>query len=364
MPDEWDVFATEFFYNKAGEVQVISRRQWFETPAGIASVSTQSIREFRGNGRTRYMMRDRIADEQASNYLLPNYDSGTWTSYDGELPTQDTTLNWISHPPPPQIPHYENGGSTRYHLGLAQFTPGATTGDFNVKYFHADHLGTTRAMTDEGQTGPPAVPPSALPRLVYTAFGEKVSTIGTADTRYQYVGQHGYETFPDLPYQHVGHRWYDPSTGRFLQRDPIGINGGYNVFAYIANAPLDGVDPSGLYIEHDTYRNPDGSYTHHYYDRGWFGWDHEYMGSVKGTMPVLPNPRTFDQRFFAVCASTAIGGMAGAATGAVSGAAAGSAAGGVGAGPGAIVGGIFGTAVGGAGGFAKGVLTEIFVFGY
>ncbi|NOT02698.1 MAG: hypothetical protein HOP29_19000 [Phycisphaerales bacterium] len=73
-----------------------------------------------------------------------------------------------------------------------------------------------------------------------------MSTIGTADTRYQYVGQHGYETFADLPYQHVGARWYDPSTGRFLQRDPIGIHGGMNVFEYISNAPTFATDASGL----------------------------------------------------------------------------------------------------------------------
>ncbi|NOS99674.1 MAG: RHS repeat-associated core domain-containing protein [Phycisphaerales bacterium] len=366
VPDEWFVYATEFFYNKAGEVQVISQRQWHEAQGVVnpLTLMTTAIREFRGNGRTRYMMRDRIADEQASNYLMPDYDTGTWTSYDGETPTKDLTLTWTTTPAPA---HYVGSNVVRYHLGLAQFTPDPATpelNDYAVKYFHADHLGTTRAMTDEGQPGPPIVAPTALPRIVYTAFGEKMSTIGTAETRYQYVGQHGYETFPNLPYQHVGHRWYDPSTGRFLQRDPIGINGGYNVFAYIANAPLDGVDPSGLYIEHDTYRNPDGSYTHHYYDRGWFGWDHEYMGSVKGTMPVLPDPRTFDQRFFSVCAATAIGGGVGAYKGAVWGAATGAGAAGAGAGPGAIVGGIFGAAVGGMGGFATGVLREVFVFGF
>ncbi|NOT02696.1 MAG: hypothetical protein HOP29_18990 [Phycisphaerales bacterium] len=70
VPDEWFVYATEFFYNRAGEAEVISQRRWNETPAGTANVSTQSIREFRGNGRTRYMMRDRIADERASGGAL------------------------------------------------------------------------------------------------------------------------------------------------------------------------------------------------------------------------------------------------------------------------------------------------------
>lgn len=39
---------------------------------------------------------------------------------------------------------------------------------------------------------------------------------------------------------------YDPSTGRFTTRDPIGQGGGLNVYAYCGNNPVGGVDPSGL----------------------------------------------------------------------------------------------------------------------
>lgn len=50
-----------------------------------------------------------------------------------------------------------------------------------------------------------------------------------------------------LPFLHVGWRYYDPSTGRFLQRDPIGIDGGLNVYQYAGAAPTGIVDPQGLY---------------------------------------------------------------------------------------------------------------------
>jgi len=46
---------------------------------------------------------------------------------------------------------------------------------------------------------------------------------------------------------HVGARYYDPSSGRFLQRDPIGIEGGANVYAYVRNGPALRVDPPGLF---------------------------------------------------------------------------------------------------------------------
>ena len=44
----------------------------------------------------------------------------------------------------------------------------------------------------------------------------------------------------------MGARWYDPLTGRFLQRDPIGIAGGLNVYLYGDGKPVVLVDPSGV----------------------------------------------------------------------------------------------------------------------
>jgi uncharacterized protein RhaS with RHS repeats len=41
-------------------------------------------------------------------------------------------------------------------------------------------------------------------------------------------------------------RYYDTSTGRFLNRDPIRYSGGINVYAYAGNDPIDEGDPSGL----------------------------------------------------------------------------------------------------------------------
>lgn len=67
-----------------------------------------------------------------------------------------------------------------------------------------------------------------------------------ADTRYQYAGQHGYESIDSLAFQHVGYRWYDAATGRFLQRDPDGIWGGLNTYVYVGDNPVIHTDPSGL----------------------------------------------------------------------------------------------------------------------
>ena len=44
----------------------------------------------------------------------------------------------------------------------------------------------------------------------------------------------------------LGHRYYDPGAGRFLNRDPVGMEGGVNVYAYCRNNPVNYTDPSGL----------------------------------------------------------------------------------------------------------------------
>jgi RHS repeat-associated protein len=43
-------------------------------------------------------------------------------------------------------------------------------------------------------------------------------------------------------------RYYDPSSGRFTQEDPIGLAGGLNVYGFAAGDPVSYSDPYGLYI--------------------------------------------------------------------------------------------------------------------
>ncbi len=78
----------------------------------------------------------------------------------------------------------------------------------------------------------------------YDAFGILTASTGTPQGPFGFAGSYGYQEDKDTGLKLLGHRYYDPSTGRFLTRDPI--KDGRNWYAYCGGNPLKGVDPTGL----------------------------------------------------------------------------------------------------------------------
>ena len=105
-------------------------------------------------------------------------------------------------------------------------------------YFHVDHLGTVRALTD--RAGALAV------TYRFTGFGVPVGSDPDLSP-YNPVRFAGRRLHALNGVYDCRARAYDPMLGRFLQRDPAGHAGAINLYAYVGNAPTRFVDPTGAY---------------------------------------------------------------------------------------------------------------------
>ncbi len=133
-----------------------------------------------------------------------------------------------------------SGNLTRYYVwsGMRLLCHIESNGD--VLYYHSDELGSTLALTDD--TG------SVTDEFAYMPYGYATHTAhaGSVDTPFQWLGGYGvyYDSVSDL---HLTlHRAYSSKLKRFIHPDPLGIDGGVNVYAMANMNPLAFVDPYGL----------------------------------------------------------------------------------------------------------------------
>ena len=117
--------------------------------------------------------------------------------------------------------------------------PIVRTTSTTTQYFHQDGLGSVVSVTNQSGTT------DGTAR--YDAWGNKIASTGTIP-QYGYTGREPDDT--GLVYYRA--RFYDPSIARFTQRDPIGFNGGMNLYAYAMGNPINFNDPTGLIV-----RDPD-----------------------------------------------------------------------------------------------------------
>jgi RHS repeat-associated protein len=106
-----------------------------------------------------------------------------------------------------------------------------------VYYFHNDHLPTPQILTDDSQ--------NIVWEATYKPFGEAVLSIEAVENPFRYPGQY-YDQETGLHYN--WNRYYDPKTGRYFTPDPIGLEGGINLFPYVQNNPIRGKHLIGLGI--------------------------------------------------------------------------------------------------------------------
>ena len=106
----------------------------------------------------------------------------------------------------------------------------------DLYFVHTDHLGAPIKVTD--QNGLLVWDVDRLP------FGKLDILIAETEMPLRFPGQY-FDAESGLYYNY--YRDYDPSTGRYIQSDPIGLAGGFNTYAYVGGNPIRYSDPLGLF---------------------------------------------------------------------------------------------------------------------
>ena len=127
----------------------------------------------------------------------------------------------------------------------------AGTGWTNYLWFDDTLVGLTRAgqtyFIHNDQVGRPEIVTNSTKAVVWRSnsyvFDRRVSVDAIGGLNVGYPGQY-YDVETNLWYNH--HRYYDAKLGRYLQSDPIGLQGGLNTYLYAGANPTLWIDPLGL----------------------------------------------------------------------------------------------------------------------
>jgi len=113
-------------------------------------------------------------------------------------------------------------------------------------YIHADHLGTPRQVTTPATFGVPS-------KLTWEWHGEPFGTSlpnenpTNSGAPFTLNLRHAGQYFDkETGLFNNGFRDYNTALGRYMQVDPIGLDGGINTYAYVSGNPTSYTDPTGL----------------------------------------------------------------------------------------------------------------------
>ncbi|MCA9047934.1 MAG: RHS repeat-associated core domain-containing protein, partial [Planctomycetaceae bacterium] len=138
------------------------------------------------------------------------------------------------------VAEYDSAGNPIRRFVYGQGLAGRLDADGDRFYFQHDGVGNTVTVTDGAG--------SVADSYAYLPFGDILSTSETEPNSFQFGGMFGL-TSAGAGLTFMRARYYDPTIGRFLQEDPLGIAGDINSYRYVGNNPISFADPTGLGLD-------------------------------------------------------------------------------------------------------------------
>jgi RHS repeat-associated protein len=142
----------------------------------------------------------------------------------------------------------ENGRLAKIYVndneGLLGFTrlnyvgAGLDLSNYEPLYYLFNEQGSVTAITNE--VGKP------IKQYLYDPYGNLTNTTTDPINNFTFIGRYGGFRDWSTGMTQFQHRWYESKTGRWVSRDPIGIQGGMNIYEYTGDNVVNYSDENGL----------------------------------------------------------------------------------------------------------------------